>query len=344
MREVHASTSSVMGELKEQLSDVQGDLESKRFRCEYLEEKMEVWRNKVRNIKKKVARRETKLHDAEKKVEREVLSREALQAELDGLCESVEEVKLKLNREQHRVHSQKKKAECLEESLEDFKEQARDMTVKCGELSKEIAFLRNEVDVQQNIIDELLGSDQMIVTKVDGKYTDEVRQCCFDLLSMNVGVWNIQPVIKAVLALAKKSCEELPSIGLLSKMLVELKAVSSVHAAEELLKDDVSDHTLHSDGTTKFGRKFQSYQIGTTDKTLSIGLVDMRSGTAEQTMDIFKQVLTDIERVVHKVDQVEQDTAKRILSKIKNTMSDRSIVQKISMFCLKTTGRRSCPM
>ena len=56
----------------------------------------------------------------------------------------------------------------------------------------------------------------------------------------------------------------------------------------------------------------------------------MRSGTAEQTMNIFKQVLTD-ERVVHKVDQVEQDThkvdqvqqdtAKHILSKIKSTMS-----------------------
>lgn len=73
--------------------------------------------------------------------------------------------------------------------------------------------------------------------------TDEVCQCCFDLLSMNVGVWNIQPVSRAVLALAKKGCKELPSMGLLSKMLVELKAVCSVHAAEELLKDDVSGVT-----------------------------------------------------------------------------------------------------
>ena len=53
-----------------------------------------------------------------------------------------------------------------------------------------------------------------------------------------------------MLASAKKTCEELPSKGLLSETLVELKAVSSVHAVEELLKDDVSDHTLHSDGTT----------------------------------------------------------------------------------------------
>ena len=110
----------------------------------------------------------------------------------------MEEVKFKLNREQHQVHSQKKK-QCLEESLEDFREQARNMSVKSGELSKEIALLRKEVDVQQNIIDKLLGSDQMIVTRVDGKYTDEVRQCCFDLLSMNVGVWNIQPVINPLI-------------------------------------------------------------------------------------------------------------------------------------------------
>lgn len=33
-----------------------------------------------------------------------------------------------------------------------------------------------------------------------GKYCDDIRACCFELLSLNVGIRNVKPVINANLA------------------------------------------------------------------------------------------------------------------------------------------------
>ena len=38
-----------------------------------------------------------------------------------------------------------------------------------------------------------------VVTFEVGQYTDEVRLCCLELLSMNVGVNNVDPIIRSVL-------------------------------------------------------------------------------------------------------------------------------------------------
>ena len=53
---------------------------------------------------------------------------------------------------------------------------------------------------------------EQIVTFEDGKYTDEMRQCCMSLLSHNVGVNNVGKVIVAVLQLANKEPCRLPSV------------------------------------------------------------------------------------------------------------------------------------
>ena len=47
-------------------------------------------------------------------------------------------------------------------------------------------------------VNEITSSTD-IVTCEHGKYTDDVRTCCYELLSLNVGTWNAIPVIKAVL-------------------------------------------------------------------------------------------------------------------------------------------------
>ena len=104
-------------------------------------------------------------------------------------------------------------------------------------------------------------------TKVGGQYRDEVRKCWYDILARNVGVWNVRPVITSVLQMGGLEVRDLPSIGLLSEMLVELKHISQLHVADELQGEAAA--TLHSDGTSKFGRKYGSYQISTKDRTLS---------------------------------------------------------------------------
>lgn len=75
-------------------------------------------------------------------------------------------------------------------------------------------------------------------------------------------------------------------------MLVEARTVSHVQLAEQMPGEQFT--TLHTDGTTKFGHKYGSYQVSTETSCYTLGLADMQSGTAVQTLGVLKQVLNDI--------------------------------------------------
>ena len=65
-------------------------------------------------------------------------------------------------------------------------------------------------------------------TKVDDRYWDEVGLCCYSSFSKR-GVWNMSPVIRAVTEMVGAKVQELPNVGLLSKMLIKLSAAGSLH-------------------------------------------------------------------------------------------------------------------
>ena len=97
--------------------------------------------------------------------------------------------------------------------------------------------------------------------------------------------------------------------------------------------------TLHCDGTTKFGDKYVSYQISFEDSGYSIGLADMQAGTALQILDIFKGIQQEVERVRH-IATGSNNVGAQILGTVKNTMSDRHIVQKASTTYSKPIERK----
>ena len=71
------------------------------------------------------------------------------------------------------------------------------------------------------------------------KYLDNVRQCCLELISLNVGVKNVEPAIKCVLKhIASLEIKELPQKSNLIRMFAEMKASSCLQLSEELLKED----------------------------------------------------------------------------------------------------------
>ena len=49
-----------------------------------------------------------------------------------------------------------------------------------------------------------------ITTHKDGKYTNSMRVCVMELLSHNVGIRQVEPVIKAVSKLCEVECDRLP--------------------------------------------------------------------------------------------------------------------------------------
>jgi len=74
--------------------------------------------------------------------------------------------------------------------------------------------------------------------------------------------------------------------------------------------------TLHSDGTSKFGEHYGSYQISTEHGSYSLGLCEMLTGSAEITLHTFKQIISNLSLVSGK------KCGDAIITKIKNTMSE----------------------
>ena len=125
-----------------------------------------------------------------------------------------------------------------------------------------------------------------ISTFEDGKYTDDVRACVYEHLSLNVGVRNVAPIICCVLEnVAHKSVSRLPSYGLTCQMMLESLAV-----VQAQLGDCLSDYcTLQTDGTTKFGEHYVTYDISASDEsvctTYSLGMHHVFSGSSVNTLE-----------------------------------------------------------
>ena len=106
-------------------------------------------------------------------------------------------------------------------------------------LQNEIADLEEKnIDLYEKVEEIMSESREEIVTFEKGKYTDDIHACCYELLSLNVGVKNVKPVINAVLV------DRLPGRSVLRDMMIECLIVAHV--------------TLQTDGTTKFGKHFST--------------------------------------------------------------------------------------
>lgn len=91
-----------------------------------------------------------------------------------------------------------------------------------------------------------------------------------ELLAYNVGILNVVPIIQSVLHMAGLEYDRLPKHTTINEMIVESRSLAQMQVTEALLQ--APNCTLHSDGTSKFGHKYMSFQVSTTDETLSMGL------------------------------------------------------------------------
>ena len=158
------------------------------------------------------------------------------------------------------------------------------------------------------------------------KYVDAIRQCCIQILSHNVGINHVSPVIRIVLAtLTSMTIDRLPSPAKMSTFLAESRQLVMTQIGEQLLSEE--NLTLHRDGTTKQGQKYYGAQIASESQVLNIGLTAMKSGSAQHSMDVLLTIFQDIEKACHTAGATNP-VCNTLISKIKNTMTDRSIVEK----------------
>lgn len=203
---------------------------------------------------------------------------------------------------------------------EHFMQHIERLETKISDMSTSLDVAKSERD---HLADRLhqLESKKLSTKEHQQKYLDNVRQCCIELLSLNVGVKQIEPVIKSVLCnIAAMDVDTLPAPSTLTNMLVEMKGIACQQLGEILSQEE--NVTLHSDGTSKYGMHFMGFQMSTESSAYSLGLSEMVTGSASQTLATFKQIMGDIELVAG------TGIGEKIVGHIKNTMSDRHIVQK----------------
>lgn len=213
-----------------------------------------------------------------------------------------------------------------------WKQQAGEMqeyySTQNKQLQGEIKSLKEKVNSLDLELSETIEStiDTTIKTFEGGKYTDDVRACVYELLSLNVGVRNVAPVIRCVLSsLAHKSVDRLPSYGLTCQMILESLAVVQAQLGEAL-SETPGYTTLQSDGTTKYGQHYTALDVKDSSTTYSLGLRQVFSGAAKDTLETLREILDDIDAVQLKLGR--EAVSSKIVMQIKNTMSDRHAAEK----------------
>ena len=310
------------GELKES----ETALNDKKMKTDELSAKLS--KLSIRNVNKKLKRRDNKIKESQccmENLTKEIKSKSVAIAKLEDRLELAQQGKEcyrgKLNRCFKESSTSQTAYDELQCQLVALKEECQ---MKIDRLENEVVELRSEMQTLKVEYDEMQikVEDGKIETQVHSQlYSDNVRQCCLELLSMNVGILQVDPIIRSVLKnVAGMEIDKLLKPASLVRMLTELKCLAYQQIADEL--QECENTTLHADGTSKFGQHYGSFQISTDTTAYSLGLSQMLTGSAQQTLDVFKQILSDFQQTVG-----SQAKAK-LVTGIKNTMSDRHIVQK----------------
>lgn len=140
-----------------------------------------------------------------------------MQAQLAKKESSISQLKMDLDRIRHRSRYWKAKCDRVKQSSE---EEVIDVLTSGEEMQAKLTDNIYQLEQQnldlQEVVQELMASnEENIVAFQGGKYIDDIRACCYELLSLNVGIRNIKPVINTVLKIFHKN----RLIGCLRKQL-----------------------------------------------------------------------------------------------------------------------------
>ena len=223
-----------------------------------LQERVDENYRRVRNLTKKLRRRDVQLDRRQEELERVEQDKNTFQhscKEYEYELQTCEETLQRLVEKKVELDKQKTNLTRMIGYWRDEATKARDSATHHSQASasalstvraehqKSLDHMNSQMRIFESSVAELeerLEEAQLparLDTKKDGKYTDDVRQCCIALLTHNVGVNHIANVIRDVLSLVNISAEPLPSVSLLKQMIVEGRAASLIQVGEASSKD-----------------------------------------------------------------------------------------------------------
>ena len=163
-----------------------------------------------------------------------------------------------------------------------------------------------------------LYMEGVIKTKENGQYTDAAKAGYKDLVMMGEDINNIEQVVHTVLTnFTDMNIECLPKPTIAGFMYTEFQRLSQLQVAEELLKDyENSSRTLHTDGTSKFGKHYGTYDVVTDQgQTLTAGIREVSSGDTKTQLNVLIDIFSEIEESLQ---SSEENVSNKIISSIKN--------------------------
>ena len=166
------------------------------------------------------------------------------------------------------------------------------------ELNEQIVFLQNEKLMLEEQLDEFMSKKVSFFH--NGKYDDCIRMLYQDLMcTAGLSARNVQHAIEVVLKeLAGIEVEQLPKITFANCMLLEERMLAQIQVADELTSADFiinEENTLHSDGTSKKGHSYLTFDIKKNDGTVLVaGLRSVGGGDAQTQLNILKEVVKDL--------------------------------------------------
>ena len=139
---------------------------------------------------------------------------------------------------------------------------------------------------------------------------------------MGVGINNIEQVVNTVLTnFTNMNIECLPKASFTRLIYTKSGRLSQLQVAEELLKDyQNSSRTLHTDGTSKFGKHYGTYDVVTDQgQTLTAGIRELSSSDTKTQLNVLLYFFSEIEESLFflKLRSSEENVSNKIISSIK---------------------------
>ena len=286
-----------------------------------------------RNVRRKIARRDTKIENLTREVNdklkmlderaEQLREQEKMNREKDNECTTAY---VEVNRVNQKNESLKVKNARLRKRLW-YQRRVKDSVVnvrnRMTEMNERVKELECENVCLKDRLEEFMSSDT-VKCFVGGKYSMEIRRVYQELLVMGVSANKCEAIVRSVLEGFGVNVDRLPKETCAKRMLLECRALAWMQLSECL--SDERDVTVMSDGTSKYGHHYETFDVSMKDgRVYTLGLRDVSSGSADCMLQVLCEILNDIEGM-HEGDVSQR--VKGIVAKMRNTMGDRASVEK----------------
>ena len=168
------------------------------------------------------------------------------------------------------------------------------MQLEIGEIKVKLVDVTSEKDELLSELIELKETTIPLFDLFSNSFTHDTSLCVYQLLQHHVSPNHVGPVLEACLSLTGKKANKIPSASTVNNMNIERGILAKQQLAEVIT--DKQNTTLHTDETSKYGDKYGAFACRDGDGIYyTLGLRDLCTKSAEDTLNTLKTILTDID-------------------------------------------------